>query len=399
MKRRTYPLFWRISLANTIMLLVAVGAGLPIWSRIGPTDLQLPIVLAIGLSLILGVALLGALDARQFMLNPLRLMTQAVNELAESRYEVYLRRSAWDVLGDLSDSITRAVKLTQRTVLEKSDLLEEMLQHQYELNNNLIQNALKLEARTEELVQSEKMAALGRLVAGMAHEINTPVGNAVTAASLMQERMDLLSQSVESNRLRKSDLTDFFLVAGETVRSLQTNLERAATLIRGFKDVAVDQSLDEVRRIHVVSYVGEVMLSLHPRLKKRPITWSIEAALDLECEVWPGSLAQVITNLVMNSLLHGFEETQSGELKLQVIGDGSGGTIWTYTDTGRGIASEHLDKVFEPFFTTKRNQGGTGLGLHIVFNVVRQKFKGDLKVESTVGKGVRFTWTIPRSVS
>lgn len=398
MKQRTYPLFWRIVLANTILLLAVTGVSFAVGAKTDSNDAYPSPAIIVELLIVLGIALLGALDARQTMLRPLRLMTQAVNELAESRYEVYLPRSSWDVLRELSESITRAVSRTQTTVEEKAALLEEMLQHQYELNNNLIQNALKLEARTEELVQSEKMAALGRLVAGMAHEINTPVGNAVTAASLMQERLDQLSQSVESNRVRRDDLMDFFRVAGETVRSLQSNLERAATLIRGFKDVAVDQSLDEIRTINVVSYVGEVMLSLHPRLKKRPITWSIEAPPDLECDVWPGSLAQVITNLVMNSLVHGFDETESGELKFLVSGD-LDGTVWTYSDTGCGIAPEHLDKVFEPFFTTKRNRGGTGLGLHIVFNIVQQKFRGELKVDSSIGHGVRFVWTIPRSVS
>ena len=404
MNRGASPLFWQFHLTSLVLLLsasVLVAVGFAATAHDAWVTPARVIWLAGSLAALLGISWLAALYFRGSVLKPLRRLIDSLQSVTNGKLsgvvpQQFSKRT--DEIGILADGIQRATGAFDVSLKEKTDLLEEMLQHQYELNNTLIQNALRLEASTEELIQAEKMAALGRLVAGMAHEINTPVGNAVTATSLIRERLELLEQSAESNRLRRSDLLEFFRVSGETVRSLQANLERAATLIRGFKDVAVDHSYDELRTINVVTYVEEVMLSLHPQLKKRPITWKLEASPHLECEVWPGSLAQVITNLVVNSLTHGFAENEPGALHLAVTVE-QDHTTWVYSDTGRGIPPEHINKIFEPFFTTKRNTGGTGLGLHIVFNIVRQKFKGELRVESQPGQGVCFFWTIPRSLS
>lgn len=245
-----------------------------------------------------------------------------------------------------------------------------------------------------QLVESEKMAALGSLVAGIAHEINTPVGIGVTAASHLETRNRDFSQLYEQGKMKRSDLDKFLDTVKQSSDLLLSNLNRAAGIIGSFKQVAVDQSSEERRVFQVREYLDEILLSLQPALKKNRHHVEVRCEEEVELDSYPGAFSQIVTNLVMNSLLHAYETDEEGHLIFE-LKRVSERFIFKYSDDGKGISEEHLSKIFEPFFTTKRNQGGSGLGMHIVYNLVTQRLQGKLDVKSQVGHGITFTIDLP----
>jgi predicted ATPase/signal transduction histidine kinase len=245
-----------------------------------------------------------------------------------------------------------------------------------------------------QMVESEKLAALGGLVAGMAHEINTPVGIAVTAASHLVDRTDELRAAWQAGAMKRSTLDKFVEGVEDAGRLILTNLERSNELVQSFKQVAVDQS-SETRRIFVVrEYLEDIIRSLRPSLKRAPHQIGIECDAALSITSYPGALAQVVTNLVMNSVVHGYDDGVSGRIRLQATAH-DGGVRLRYSDDGRGIPDDVRQRIFDPFFTTRRSQGGSGLGLHIVYNLVTQRLGGTITVESAPGEGTHFTVDIP----
>jgi len=253
----------------------------------------------------------------------------------------------------------------------------------------------RLHQAQDSLLQAEKMAALGSLVAGVAHEINTPIGTALTAASHLAERTGEFRAQFLGGKLKKSEAERYLETATETSAIMVATIGRAAELIQSFKQVAVDQSTDIRRRFNLSAYIAEVLLSLRPRLKQTHHTVIVECASDLEIDSYPGALSQVLTNFVMNSLLHGFAEGQVGTITIAVGLPAENTVTIRYSDTGRGIPEKNKARIFEPFFTTKRGAGGTGLGLHIVFNIVAQSLGGTIEVSGAEGEGATFIVTIP----
>ena len=221
------------------------------------------------------------------------------------------------------------------------------------------------------------MAALGGLVAGIAHEINTPVGISVTAASHLQNRTQQFSSDVASGKIKKSELDAFLGTARESSDLILSNLDRAAEIISSFKKVAVDQSNEERRRFDVKSYVEEIVLSLRPETKRTEIDVVVDCPEGIVLDSYPGAFSQIVTNFIMNSLLHAYEDGDRGTIRLS-IRERDDWLVFTYSDDGKGIPAGLVNKIFDPFFTTKRNQGGSGLGLHIVYNIVTQRLKGML---------------------
>ncbi len=284
------------------------------------------------------------------------------------------------------DELRKLNEELEHRVSERTQNLQEAKQ---ELEHSLEQ----LHKMQQELVLSEKMAALGGLVAGVAHEINTPLGIGVTASSFLHENMIQLAEKFKDNSLKKSDLEKFISTGKESTESILTNLNRAAELIRSFKQVAADQSSEIPRHFNLKSYVDEVLLSLRPKYKRTDHTIENNCP-DKEIFSYPGAFMQIITNLLVNSLTHAFEGKTAGYIRI-------GGEIqddiltFTFSDDGSGIPTEFMDKVFEPFYTTKRGEGGTGLGLHIVFNTVTQTLGGTIRFTSAQGKGTNFTITLP----
>lgn len=255
----------------------------------------------------------------------------------------------------------------------------------------------ELRAAQESLIQAETMASLGQLVAGVAHEINTPIGIGLTAASHIGEQTRLLRDQFATGKLRKSEMAEYLDGVTEGARLLVTNITRAATLVQSFKQVAVDQTSGERRVFDVKTYVDEILFSLRPRLKRTRLTVEVDCPDDLPMDSFPGALSQVLTNLVINAIIHAYGEGDTGTIRIGARPDGDAWLLVHFDDDGCGIEPEHLPKVFDPFFTTKRGEGGSGLGLHIVFNTVKSVLGGTVSVRSTVGQGTRFTLRLPRT--
>lgn len=239
------------------------------------------------------------------------------------------------------------------------------------------------------LVEAEKFASLGQLVAGIAHEINTPVGVALTAATHLEQRTAEISQSLRDNRLRREDFNNYLSAATDASTLIAQNLHHAARLVGSFKQVAVDQSSMHCDNFLVDRLIGDVVTSLSGNFRQANITVDIRCPPGIEMRSCPGSLGQILTNLFMNALIHGFEGREGGAITLTVKIK-SKTVIITFSDDGIGIEPGNLNRIFEPFFTTKRGRGGSGLGLHIVYNLTSQSLKGRIQCRSVLGKGTDF---------
>ena len=259
------------------------------------------------------------------------------------------------------------------------------------------QTLTSLKSTQRQLVRAEKMAALGQLVAGVAHEVNTPLGVALTGSSFLRESTEALAGALSAGQLRKQDLDSFLGSALESSQLIERNLQRAADLISNFKQVSVDRSSGERRQFNLRGFLLEVEQSMATLWRNRPVQFQLDCPADIQLDTYPGALSQVITILAQNSLLHGFAAEGGGEMRLCVRAIDPQQIEIVFADNGSGIATEHLEKVFEPFFTTKRAHGGTGLGLHILFNLVSERLGGSVTVESShEGRGCAFILVLPR---
>ncbi|MBY4676401.1 sensor histidine kinase [Marinobacterium arenosum] len=260
----------------------------------------------------------------------------------------------------------QAEQALARLNAELEQRVEERTRELAQTNHELRSTLDELRRTQQQLVESEKMAALGGLVAGVAHEINTPIGIGFTAASYLQQQVEqhpdgpLAEAALESSRL------------------ICQNLERAAQLVSAFKQVSVDQSSEQRRRFDLVEYLDEILLSLKPRLKQCNPRIEIDGPAELEIDSYPGSYYQIFTNLILNSLIHGFEGRTGGTIRIKLQCQGDRLRI-DYRDDGVGLPDGWQHKVFEPFVTTKRHQGCSGLGMHISYNLVSQLLQGELR--------------------
>lgn len=255
----------------------------------------------------------------------------------------------------------------------------------------------QLKATQASLIQAEKMASLGQLVAGVAHEVNTPIGITITGASQLQALIGELSDRHTANALKKSDFQRFLSDGMEMASLILSNSTRAANLVQSFKLVAVDQSSDERRPFLLRDYIDELLRSLHPTYKARTaLTIEVACPADLELDGYPGALSQILTNLIMNALVHALDPEQPGRIAIAARLLGPDMVELSVGDDGNGIAPDVLPKIFDPFFTTRRGAGGSGLGLHIVYNLVTGRLHGTIGVESRPGEGTRFTLRFPR---
>jgi PAS domain S-box-containing protein len=260
-------------------------------------------------------------------------------------------------------------------------------------NGELSQTLSTLKLAQDQLVHSEKMAALGSLVAGVAHELNTPIGNGLTVASTLEHRLQAF-QATLAGGLRKSDLQGLLQDMQLASEILVRNLGRAAALVASFKQVAVDQTSSQRRSFDLQAVVGEILITLNPALRKTACAVHIQIEPGIILDSYPGPLGQVLTNLINNAVLHGFEPEEQG--KIEVLAWRSGlHVVLEVRDTGHGISADNLHRVFDPFFTTRLGQGGSGLGLHIVHNLVQSVLGGRIEVESQPNQGACFRMTLP----
>ncbi|WP_206483842.1 HAMP domain-containing sensor histidine kinase [Thalassotalea sp. G2M2-11] len=281
----------------------------------------------------------------------------------------------------------------QNLVQYKDELEEKVKQRTAELEVSLLQ----LTETRDQLVESKKMASLGNMVAGLSHEINTPIGIGITASSHLSEQAKTLKLALDSNELTKSQALKIVNDISQCANLIHNNLDRAANLTRNFKDAAVEQASTEVTKFNVGEKIEEIIENLRPKLNKMNHSVNIVTKQPVTVYTSEGALVQVINNLVLNSVLHGFEGREQGHINI-TIDEKDSNVIVTYQDDGLGMAPEVKTKVFEPFFTTKRGRGGSGLGMHIVYNLVTQLLDGTITCQSELGHGVQFDLVIPKQL-
>ena len=253
----------------------------------------------------------------------------------------------------------------------------------------------ELRQATEKLSQAERMAALGGLVAGVAHEINTPIGISLTCASSLQEASNAMQTKMQNGAIRKQDMIDFLNSAKECSSLITANAFRAANLIQSFKQIAVDQTSEARRKFELDSYIHEILTSLRPQFKRTSIQILVDCPPNLYLDSYPGALSQALSNIILNALQHGLCEQLDGTITIKAELQEKEQVCLSIHDNGCGIAPENMKKIFDPFFTTKRQNGGSGLGLHIAYNIVTQILNGSIAIQSQLGSGSTFILHIP----
>jgi signal transduction histidine kinase len=290
-------------------------------------------------------------------------------------------------------AMARAVNIFRENAIAKTQAEQEL-----KASKERAEDALReLQDAQQSLIEAEKLAALGGLVAGVAHEVNNPVGISLTVASSFARRCDRFSEEIKDGAVRRSKLEEFIGGSQEAAKQLVANLNRAADLIQSFKQVAVDRSHAERRLFDLRESTEQIVVSLRPALKRSSISLAVEVPSGIQMDSYPGPYGQVLTNLVLNSLVHAFPDRRAGNMRLAARQVGGDQIEIQFTDDGIGMSDDVQRRAFEPFFTTRRSRGGTGLGLHIVYNLVTRRLGGRLRLESEMGRGTTFTIRLPVS--
>ena len=285
-------------------------------------------------------------------------------------------------------------RMLERVNQQLEDRVEQRTSDLTRVNRELTNTIDELRLTQHQLVESEKLAALGGLVAGIAHEVNTPLGVGVTAASHLEQQARSFANALEAGDVTRERASSFSQVVSDASAMVLRNLQRADRMVRSFKQVAVDQASEQPRLLLLASYLDEIRTSLQPVLKRSPHRLLIDVPEGFAVTTQPGAIYQVVVNLVTNSLTHAFEGNVQGTMRLAVWAEGEGWVL-EYTDDGVGMTEEVRRRLYDPFFTTRRGQGGSGLGMHIVYNLAVQTLAGSIECESSPGQGVRFTLHIP----
>lgn len=370
--------------AGGAVLLATMALLEPLWLREGGRFALFCLILTAGLRLgLLGTAIYTLLVAAG-----LTVMTaRGLGPFAAADYHA----SFATLLAALSIlSVAGLALATVMATLRRVMLAERDARHQAE------QALTRLCQTQDNLVQAEKMASLGRLVAGIAHEVNTPVGTALAAATRLANDTRGIEQALAAGTLRREQMNEYIDATSLAARILQSNMERAARLIESFKHVAVDRTRQDRRRFDLAGYLEEVVISLRPQTRKTPHAIALTGATRLSVDTYPDAVAQLVTNLLVNAVTHAFPDGRAGRVELDLRADPSGWIELRVRDDGKGMAREQLDRVFEPFFTTGREKGGSGLGLYLAYSQVSQKLGGTLTVESSLpGQGTCFLARFP----
>jgi PAS domain S-box-containing protein len=293
-----------------------------------------------------------------------------------------------DAAGEIENIVTVALDIGDRKRVElevrkAKDAAEGALRNLRETQNSLI--------------EAEKLAALGRLVAGVAHEVNNPVGISLTVASALERKTVNFTAEVARGELRRSSLTDFLETSRDASSQLVANLNRAAELIQSFKQVAADRNYSDQRSFDLGDLTEQVVMSLRPGLRKHNLTLNVDCQPNLMMNSYPGPYGQVLTNLFLNSVAHAFPDGKAGTVEIQVRESGKDNVEILFSDNGCGMSLDVRRRAFDPFFTTRRDQGGTGLGLHIVYSIVTNRLGGRLHLDSEPGGGTRIQMILPRT--
>lgn len=366
------------------------------WAEVWRTVWRSGLTLTLSLVLMLWVL-------QRYVLRPMTELTGAAEALAAGRLEQPLRVGG-------ADEIARVGVAMERMRQALLSAFEALRQHNLNLEETVTQRTAELTASNaelsdalqtlqtaqRELVESEKLASLGRLVAGVAHELNTPLGNALTVVSALDDRYRQLEAMLGGAvQLRRSTLEE---LARDTRRGqdiLQRNVQKAADLVRDFKQVAIDQTADLRRDFDLGKVVEDVLVMVEPSFKHTPFVIDTDLCRGLSMNSYPGALGQVLTNLLMNALLHGFEGLAQGQVRVQCARVSDTEAELSVTDNGRGMDEAVRRRIFDPFFTTKLGTGGSGLGMHIVHSIVTNVLGGQIEVKSSPGQGTQMLMRLP----
>lgn len=256
-------------------------------------------------------------------------------------------------------------------------------------NHELKSSIIELNKAQERLLDAEKMAILGNISAEVSHEINTPIGVSITSASYLSDLLTTLKEDIEQNKLSKRTLTDYTKNSQQGLNIVLNNLSRISELVTSYKQVAVDQISDKIRLVNIGKYLDEIIHSLHPKLKKTSHTIKVDCPENSEVYCHAGAISQIFTNLIINSIAHGFSNINRGTINITVKQAADHVHI-VYQDDGHGLDEEQLEHLFDAFYTTSENQGGSGLGTHIVYDLVNDTLNGRVKASSAPGEGLRY---------
>jgi len=342
------------------------------------------------------------------LVKPVKILMDKSDRLANGELNDPIDLKREDELGHLANSLEATRQALQRSFSELEIKNQQLLEYSGTLESKVRQRTQELESVNQnleaalhnvntaqaELARVERMAALGSMVAGVAHELNTPLGNCLLVASTLEEETRRLLQMVEDGQIRRSDLTRYASTALDSTKLLLRGLQQSAHLVGDFKQVAVDQSSAQRRTFGLLVMLQELTALLHSSLKKTPYTLELDIPEDIQLDSYPGLLGQVFTNLVNNSVIHGLEGRSQGLMKCTAEKTGDQVLI-VFTDNGKGIPQDIIKRIFEPFFTTKFGQGGSGLGLSITFNIITNVLGGTINVSSVPNEGSRFEIKLP----
>jgi signal transduction histidine kinase len=331
----------------------------------------------------------GSLVVAQSIVRPLKRLMAAMRAISQGGYDrPILGTSAGDEIGDMA----RVVEMFRENAIAK-DRAEAELRAAKE---HAEQALAELRDTQKNLIQAEKLAALGGLVAGIAHEVNNPVGISLTVASSFARRCEKFAAEMKTPPLRRSTLDDFVAKSHSAAEQLVANLQRAGELIQSFKQVAVDRSHAEQREFDLAEATDQIIASLRPVLKRLPLALAVDVPRGISMNSYPGSYGQVLTNLFLNAVVHAYPDGRGGSLSVAARAVDCDDVEITVADDGVGMTEDVRLRAFDPFFTTRRNHGGTGLGLHVIFNIVTQSLGGRLAMDSAPGRGTTFRIRIPR---
>src|SRR5437660_7712430 len=333
------------------------------------------------------IVLIGVLVARSINL-PLKEIMAAMHTVVSEKYDEPIHGTqAKDEIGEMA----RAVAVFRENAIAKRKAENEL-----RASKEHAEKALEdLREAQQNLIAAEKLAALGGLVAGVAHEVNNPIGISLTVASSLARKCEDFAKEVDSGPLRRSRLDDFLETGRDAANQLVANLQRAGELVQSFKQVAVDRSHADRRQFDLRESTDQIIASLRPVLKKSQIALTVDVPVGILMDSYPGSYGQVLTNLFLNSVIHAFPDGRAGSVIVEARPVRDDVDILV-SDDGVGMSEEIQRRAFDPFFTTRRSEGGTGLGLHIIFNLVTQQLGGRLAFESRLGWGTRFRISLPR---
>jgi signal transduction histidine kinase len=343
-------------------------------------------IAVIFLGIILTAGVLIALSIRL----PLQQIMTAMRAITIGDYDREVQgTTARDEVG----AMARAVEVFRENAVAKRRTEEELRTSKEKAESAL----LELNAAQQNLIDAERLAALGGLVAGVAHEVNNPIGISLTVASSFARRTEMFESELKSDGgLRRSQLEDFVRSSRDASQQLVANLHRAGELIQSFKQVAVDRSHAERRQFSLGEATDQIIASLRPVLKRAPIELTVDVPEGLIIDGYPGSYGQILTNLFLNAVNHAFADSRSGTISIAARPRGQDDVEINFADNGAGMTPDVQRQAFDPFFTTRRNEGGTGLGLHIVYNLVTQQLGGRMMLESRLGQGTTFRIIMPR---